>query len=139
MNLPSPRDKRSLLDTAAVVMSGICMLHCLALPIALTMLPILNVAVLDEQVFHLLLLVFILPVSVVALAIGCRQHKDRLTLVLGVLGLSVLLFTAVFGHDFFGINGERIVTSMGGIVLALAHIQNYRRCREDDCDHEHEH
>ena len=137
MNLPPTQDKRSLLDTAAVVMSGICLLHCLALPIALTMLPILNIAVLDERVFHLVMMVFILPVSVVALAIGCRQHKDLLTLVLGIVGLSTLLFTAVFGHRFFGLDGERVVTSIGGVILALAHIQNFRRCREDDCTHEH--
>ena len=137
MNLPPTQDKRSLLDTAAVVMSGICLLHCLALPIALTMLPILNIAVLDERVFHLVMMVFILPVSVVALAIGCRQHKDLLTLVLGIVGLSILLFTAVFGHRFFGLDGERVVTSIGGVILALAHIQNFRRCREDDCTHEH--
>ena len=103
----------------------------------MTLFPILNIAVLDESTFHLLMIVFILPVSVVALAIGCRQHKDRLTLIFGVVGLSILTFTAVFGHDWFGMKGERIVTSFGGVILAIAHIQNYRRCREDDCKHEH--
>ncbi|MFT7218908.1 MAG: hypothetical protein ACI8Z1_000521 [Candidatus Azotimanducaceae bacterium] len=137
MNIPAPQDKRSLLDTAAVVMSGICMLHCLALPVVMTLFPILNIAVLDESTFHLLMIVFILPASVVALTIGCRQHKDRLTLIFGVVGLSILTFTAVFGHDWFGMKGERIVTSLGGVILAIAHIQNYRRCREDDCKHAH--
>lgn len=113
------------------------MLHCLALPIALTLLPIVNVSLIDETMFHLIMMVFILPVSVVALAIGCRQHKDTLTLVLGICGLSILTFTAVFGHDWFGLLGERLVTSFGGLILAGAHIQNYRCCRQDDCEHDH--
>ena len=68
--------------------------------------------------------------------IGCRQHKDMLTLVLGSLGLIILALTALFGHDWFGYDGERIVTSIGGLVLAGAHIQNFRCCRQQDCTHE---
>ncbi len=128
---------RKYMDTAAVVLSGVCMLHCLALPIALTILPIVNVTLLDESTFHLIMMVVILPVSVVALSIGCRQHKDRLTLVLGSVGLVILTLTAIFGHDLLGLTGERIVTSIGGLILAAAHIQNYRCCRDDDCAHEH--
>ena len=40
-----------MLDTIAVVLSGICMLHCLALPIVLTAFPILNIRTLSENVF----------------------------------------------------------------------------------------
>ena len=137
MNQPANNQERALLDTAAVILSGICMLHCLALPVVLTIFPIFSVALLDEQTFHLVMLVFILPVSLVALTIGCRQHKDRLTIVLGTTGLGVLMFTDVFGHEAFAFTGERIITSIGGLILASAHIQNYRCCRRDDCDHEH--
>lgn len=128
---------RKYMDTAAVVLSGICMLHCLALPIALTILPIVNVTLLDESTFHLIMVAVILPISVIALSIGCRQHKDKLTLVLGSVGLLILTVTAIFGHDVLGLTGERIVTSIGGLILAAAHIQNYRCCRNDDCAHEH--
>jgi hypothetical protein len=128
---------RKYMDTAAVVLSGVCMLHCLALPIALTILPIVNVTLLDESTFHLIMMVVILPISVIALSIGCRQHKDKLTLILGSIGLVILTTTAIFGHDLLGLTGERIVTSIGGLILAAAHIQNYRCCRNDDCAHEH--
>ena len=129
--------KRRYMDTAAVVLSGVCVLHCLALPIALTILPIVNVSLLDESTFHLIMMAVILPISIIALSIGCRQHKDKLTLVLGSAGLMLLTITALFGHDLLGLSGERIVTSIGGLILAAAHIQNYRCCRNDDCAHEH--
>ena len=129
--------RRKYLDTAAVFLSGVCMLHCLALPIALTILPIVNVTLVDESTFHLLMVAVILPVSVIALTIGCRQHKDKLTLILGSVGLVILTLTAIFGHNLLGLTGERIVTSIGGLILAAAHIQNYSCCRIDYCAHEH--
>ena len=132
-----PANNQGHLDAIAVVLSGVCMLHCLALPLLLTISPILNVTLLSETVFHVLLLVFILPTSVIALTIGCRSHKDKITLVLGALGLSILTITAFFGHQLFGLTGERIVTSFGGLILAWAHVQNYRRCRRDNCNHDH--
>ena len=137
MSINSNTDEtRSLLDKTAVVLSAICLLHCLALPIVLTLLPVVNIVLLSEHVFHGLLLAFILPISVIALSIGCREHKDTATIVLGISGLAILTFCAIWGHTLLGITGERIVTSIGGLTLALAHIQNYRVCRRDNCAHD---
>ena len=133
---PNNRGRRYM-DKAAVVLSGVCMLHCLALPVALTILPIVNVTLLDESTFHLIMMAVILPISVIALTIGCRQHKDTLTLVLGSIGLVILTITAIFGHDMLGLAGERAVTSIGGLTLAAAQIKNYLCCRNNDCAHEH--
>ena len=36
------------------------------------------------------------------------------------------------------VDGERIVTVFGGIVLATAHIRNFLLCQQDDCDHQHD-
>ena len=130
-----PTDQRSSLDTLAIVLSGTCMVHCLALPLLVTLFPIVQGSLLSEQYFHLIMLVLILPTSLVALTIGCRKHKDPMTIVLGGTGLVLLSFTALFGHGTFGELGERVVTSFGGLILAAAHIQNYRCCRADNCNH----
>ena len=131
-----PQSRERWLDGMAVILSGTCMVHCLVLPLLVTVFPIAQGSLLDEQQFHLVMLLLILPTSLIALTIGCRKHKDRLTLVLGTIGLSVLTFTALFGHDVFGYQGERIFTTLGGLVLALAHIQNFRCCRTVDCQHD---
>lgn len=78
----------------------------------------------------------ILPTSLIALTVGCRKHKDRTTIALGAVGLATLTITALFGHALFGFLGERIVTSIGGLILATAHILNYRCCRQENCQHE---
>ena len=123
-------------DGMAIFLSGACMLHCLALPILVTLFPIVQGSLLDEQYFHLIMLFLILPTSLFALTVGCRKHKDRTTMILGGIGLVVLSFTAIFGHTLFGFIGERVITTLGGLTLAMAHIQNYRCCRKDHCTHE---
>lgn len=134
---PIPRSgKQERLDSVAVVLSGTCMLHCFALPVMVTLFPILHGSLLDEKFFHLIMLVFILPTSLIALTLGCRHHKDALTIGLGGLGLTILTLTALFGHTWFGLSGERIVTTIGGIILAASHIQNYRCCRQVNCQHD---
>ena len=129
--------KTSRLDGMAVVLSGTCMVHCFALPVLVTLFPILQGSLLEEQYFHIIMLVLILPTSLIALTIGCRKHKDQLTILMGGTGLLVLSITALWGHELFGVFGERIVTTAGGLTLAFAHIQNYRCCKSDNCQHDH--
>jgi len=127
---------RGRLDITAVALSGVCVLHCLALPVSLTMVPVLSVGFLDEAVFHAAMITIILPVSLIALTIGCLRHRDSLTLLLGGAGLTLLTLTAFFGHDWFGPVGERLAISAAGLTLASAHVRNYRRCRRVDCNHD---
>ena len=124
------------LDGMAVLLSGTCMLHCLVLPIMVTLFPIVQGTLLEEKHFHLIMLVFILPTSLIALTLGCRRHKDRLTIALGAIGLLTLTITAIWGHSLFDYMGERIVTTIGGLILASAHIQSFRCCRHVDCQHD---
>ena len=124
------------LDRIGVFLSATCLLHCLALPVLLTIAPITQTGLLDEQTFHLVLLWFILPVSLIALGIGCRQHKDLLILLLGGTGLSLLLFAGLVGHSVLTPTAEHGVTIVAGLILAAAHLRNFKICRATNCDHE---
>ena len=124
------------LDRIGVFLSATCLLHCLALPVLLTIAPITQTGLLDEQTFHLVLLWFILPVSLIALGIGCRQHKDLPILLLGGTGLSLLLFAGLVGHSILTPTAERGVTIVAGLILAAAHLRNFKICRATNCDHE---
>ena len=124
------------LDRIGVFLSATCLLHCLTLPVMLTIAPMTQTGLLDEQTFHLVLLWFILPVSLIALGIGCRQHKDLLILVLGGTGLCLLLFAGLVGHTVLSPSAERAVTIVAGLILAAAHLRNFKICRATNCDHE---
>ena len=130
------QDQAPKLDSLAVILSGTCMVHCLALPVLVTLFPIVQGSLLEEQYFHLIMLGLILPTSLIALTVGCRKHKDPVTMALGAAGLLTLTVTALIGHEIFGMLGERIVTTFGGLILATAHIRNYLCCREENCQHD---
>ena len=124
------------LDSIAVFCSALCIIHCLALPVFLTILPAINLYFLDHQTFHLVLLVVVLPVSILALSLGCRRHRDALTIIAGVAGLLVITAVAIFSHTLVNQTDEKVVTSFGSLVLAYAHIRNYQICRKSDCSHD---
>ena len=123
------------LDRLGVFLSATCLLHCLALPILLTLAPMTQIGMLDEHSFHAILLWFIVPISLVALSISCWQHKDKTIVVLGVLGLGILIATGLSGHTYFDPMVERLLTILAGLILAIAHLRNFKICRETDCDH----
>ena len=122
-----------MLDKAAIGLSTLCAIHCLFLPVALTMLPSLALVPVGKESFHLLLICFVLPTSIIALTLGCRRHKERRMLVWGGAGLIVLAATAALGHDFLGEVLEKSATVLGTILVATAHFINYRCCRTLDC------
>jgi len=122
------------LDKIAVLLSGVCILHCLITPIAITLIPIISLSTFVEDVlFHQLMLWLVLPTSCIALFIGCRKHRDLLIAATGFIGMLILLVIAFFGHDLLGIGGEKIGTVIGGIVLAISHILNFRACQQLIC------
>ncbi len=120
-------------DVVAIGLSVGCLLHCLALPLALALLPTLPIGWLSDEQFHRWLLVAILPTSVVALFMGCRRHQHFNVITIGMTGLAVLVLAAIFGHDVLGETGEKAVTSVGAVIIATSHILNQRYCRQSAC------
>ncbi len=87
-----------------------------------------------QESFHVLLLWFVIPLSLVALTMGCRSHKDILVAILGLGGLVAMVAAAVLGHDRLGESGERILTLIGAGAIAVGHIRNFVLCRRERCD-----
>ena len=89
-------------DKAAVVLSLACAMHCLILPVALVVLPSLAILPLADESFHQLLLMGVIPISLLAMLMGCRRHRSGLVATAGLIGLGLLLLAAFFGHDLLG-------------------------------------
>ena len=122
-------------DKAAISFSALCIAHCLLLPIGLALLPsVAIIGVLSDELFHSLLIVLIIPTSLVALSLGCRLHKSWLVFLLGAAGMSILVLTAFFAHDFLGEQLEKVATILGAILIAASHAQNFSLCRRKECD-----
>lgn len=121
---------RPAADRTAIALSALCVIHCLFLPIAMVMLPALAALDLDNETFHAWMVMIVLPVSAVALLMGCRRHGRRGVLAVGGLGLATLMLAVIAGHDVLGELGERLTTLLGASLIAFSHWRNFRLCQE---------
>ena len=110
------------LDGAAVGLSALCLVHCLALPLVVAGLPFL--AQFAEGHLHLQMLVVVLPLSIVALGLGYRHHRNLRIVGWGGAGMAILAIGATVAHDNWGLAADRAFTIVGALVLAAAHFYN---------------
>ena len=120
-------------DKAAIGLSIACTIHCLALPVLVAVLPALTVTLFGDEAFHQWMLIAVLPTSLFALTMGCKQHGRWLAAAIGMCGLALMVMAAFYGHDLFGETGEKIVTVCGASIIALSHIKNQTYCKKDNC------
>lgn len=113
-----------LLDGSAIGLSGLCLAHCLLLPVAAALLPVLG-AWADAEWVHGLFVVVAAPLSGLALLTGAKgQRRPRLVLALAASGLVLLLSGAFMAATR---DAETMMTVAGSLCLAGAHIANWRR------------
>lgn len=116
------------LDGVAVGLSALCLIHCLALPLIVAGLPFL--AQFAEGHLHAQMLVVVLPLSIVALGLGFRHHRNPHILLAGVAGMALLTIGALVAHDNWGLFADRAFTIVGALVLAAAHFYNSVQTRD---------
>ncbi len=114
-------------DKLAILLSSMCVLHCLLTPILLIAIPSLaGVALLNDETFHRVMLFFVVPSGVLALAIGYSHHQKGGLAMSGLLGLVVLSSPFWLGHEYLGETGEVVVSVIGSAIIVAVHTINYR-------------
>lgn len=111
------------LDRAATVASLLCLLHCLALPLLIAALPSLAKVLDVPESFHMAVVIFALPSSLLALLSGKAKHRSPLPLLVGLAGLAALIVALALLHDSAL---ETPATVVGSVALAAAHVWNWR-------------
>ena len=120
---------RPTADKAAISLSVLCAVHCLILPVAVSLYPSMVLMALQDEKVHLALLVFVIPISIFSLTMGCKKHRQTLIVGLGLTGILLLVMSALFGGDLGGSPLEVAGTLMGSVVIALSHALNFKLCR----------
>lgn len=119
---PTPaRGAARALDVAAIGLSGLCLAHCLALPVAAAFLPLLG-AWSEAEWVHLAFLAAAIPVSVTALVRSGGWRKAPVAS-LAIAGLGFLTVGALGWPTEAWETG---LTVLGGLMLATAHLLNWR-------------
>ncbi len=103
------------------------MLHCLAMPLVLILMPFLGQF--SEDHFHLQMLIVVIPASSLALLLGFRRHRKAAVLIAGFAGMTLLIVGATWVHSEFGVLADRVTTIAGSTMIAAAHYFNSRFTR----------
>lgn len=111
------------LERAALAGSFACTLHCLALPLLIVALPAVASALSIPESVHLWILAGAIPAAAIALAQGWRGHRMLAPVVTGIAGIALLVLGATL---FEGASAETPITVTGSLLLAAAHIANWR-------------
>ena len=122
-------------DKAAISLSLLCALHCLATPVLITLLPSAIALKLDNELFHLWMLIGVVPISLFALTLGCKEHRNLGVAGAGTIGIALMCGAIILGNDLLGPFGERALTLIGAGFVTGSHIRNFIICRQSKvCD-----
>jgi hypothetical protein len=122
----------AVIDVSAITLSGLCVVHCLALPLLAAFLPLAG-AWSEAEWVHKAFVALALPLSGFAIVRRLSGPDWKVFVGLAVAGL-ILLIAAAFMealHEY-----ETPLTVTGALMLASAHIwrwAHHARC-ESDCD-----
>ena len=129
------QDVRVMWDKIGLGLSGLCLIHCLVLPVVISLMPWMGLIFEDERV-HLLFAAVTVPVALIAFIPGFLRHNLKSVLALGVAGAVLLLLGSV-AHDHVGEALAHWFTVLGGILLISGHLRNFRLlsncCAEELC------
>ncbi len=117
------------IDRAAVMLSGLCMVHCMATIVALGLLSSVG-AWLGNPVIHEAGLALATALGALALIGGMATHGAHLPIAIGGSGLAMMALALMLPHG----GGEALLTIGGVSLLALAHMVNRRALREQGAD-----
>lgn len=118
-----PSDAR-VFDASAIGLSGLCLLHCLALPVLAALLPALAAWSHAEWV-HAAFVLLAFPLAGLAL---WRSHRVRpLPASLWALSASGLVALTLGAVGWPAESLETPITVAGSVMLASAHAWNWRR------------
>jgi len=124
-NRPSRRG--GVIDRVAIGLSGLCLAHCLLLPFAVILLPILTQF--GSGHFHVQMLFVVVPVSLFALGRGYFRHRRVPVLAWGLVGLATMIVGGTVAHANYGNLADTVLTVAGATILAAAHFFNSRLTR----------
>ena len=100
--------KKQFSDKLSICLSLCCILHCIALPVIILMIPSFASLWINNEKVHVILVLFAVPISLFAMAKSLRVHHNYKCISLAIVGLS-LLVGAIFMHDInFGSESSHI-------------------------------
>ena len=121
-------------DKFAITLSLACVAHCFFVPSFAILSSGISATVVDNEFIHNLILLIAIPISLMALILGYKNHEHVSYFLIGLVGLMILCAAVFIGEPFYGEIGERLFTLAGSILVVFAHYKNHQICKEINCE-----
>lgn len=122
------RQQSAFLDKCGIALSGLCAVHCLALPFLIPLIPFLAGLFITEHWFERTILISSLVLGAIAMTIGMFRHHGKFhPLILAGAGGVIYWFKDAFGHEL-----EPIAVCVGAALIIYGHALNIKliqKCR----------
>lgn len=124
------------LDSLGACVSGICLVHCIAMPFVLAFAPAFAHLLPADEAIHRGLSLLVVGAGLPSFVSGYRRHRKKRSIVGGMLGMAVILASLMFGDRLGSHTAEVGVTLLGSVLLCTAHFVNRTFCRRCvHCEH----
>jgi len=119
----------SEIDKIGISLSGLCAIHCLVTPLLLLFIPAWG-SYFQHEFVHIIFFLIVSPLALVSFYRVLKKHRNRVPLILGIIGSGVLLLSFFeAGHNHSGVHFLSVV---GSIFLISGHYISLKKCR---CGH----
>lgn len=115
---------RNLADRLGICLSALCILHCLAVPVVIALIPALQTFV-DHDFFHVILVPVLPVLAVMAFIPGFKKHRDNRVFYWSIPGIILIALTVYF-HESHVV--QALFSLPGSLCLIRAHWINRHLC-----------
>lgn len=112
-------------DRIAVLISGLCLVHCISTMVFVALLSS-AAGVLLDPIVHEVGIGIAIALGMFTLGRGVMDHGFIMPAAIGGLGLGMMMGAITLGHQGDHGGAELLYTMLGVAVLALGHDLNYR-------------
>ncbi|MEO8160538.1 MAG: MerC domain-containing protein [Arenimonas sp.] len=126
-------------DSLGTVGAALCAIHCALLPLALALLPVLGFGILAYSGFETGFVLFATTLAIASLWHGYRHHRAYHAFLVLLPGLASLWSGVLVPAWHESVLMHAITMSIGGTLVALAHLVNMRLSQGHVHAHGHKH
>jgi hypothetical protein len=112
------------LDSLGMAASTLCLIHCLLMPLVISMLPVLGWQFMASKGAHQLLAAFVIAFALFAIVPGYLKHKQGVVLAGMIAGLSLVLVATFICGYVVPENLEVPMITVGNLILVATHWRN---------------
>ncbi len=116
---------QEFIDNTGACLSFTCAIHCLAMPLLVTLLPLIGLSFLASEPAEKVIISGAVVLAMGSIVWGIRHHRSWRAFLVLVVGIAFIATARISAEGIY----EVILHSGGGVLLATAHLVNRHLCK----------